>query len=54
MLDGDPTSPKKGSQPPIFGSRLLWPNAGMDQDATWCEGGPVCYMGTQLTPPPKG
>jgi len=25
---------------PIFGSRLLWPNGCMDQDATWYEGRP--------------
>jgi len=31
---------KKGRSLPIFGPRLLWPNACMDQDATWCGGRP--------------
>jgi len=26
VLDGDPASPKKGAQSPIFGTCLLWPN----------------------------
>ena len=26
--------PQRGSEPPIFGSYLLWPNGWMDQDAT--------------------
>ena len=25
----------KGTQPPIFGPCLLWPNGWMDEDATW-------------------
>jgi len=39
VLDGDPVSPpKKGTQPPVFGPCLLWPNGWMDQDATWYKG----------------
>ena len=35
VLDGDPVSlPKKGTEPPIFGAFLLWPNGWMHQDAT--------------------
>jgi len=31
-----PSSPSpKGTQPPIFGPCLLWPNGWVDQDATW-------------------
>jgi len=26
VLDGDPASPQKGAEPPIFGPYLLWPN----------------------------
>jgi len=42
VLDGDPVAPpQKGSgAPQIFGPCLLWPNAWMDQDATWHEGRP--------------
>jgi len=41
VLDGDPAPiPKKGTQPPIFGSFLLWPNGWMHQDATWYRGRP--------------
>ena len=32
--------PKKGAEPPIFGSSLLWQNGRMDQDGTWHGGGP--------------
>jgi len=35
VLDGDPTPPPKGAQPPIFGPYLLRPNGWMDQDVTW-------------------
>ena len=32
---------KRGAQTlPIFGPCLLWPNGGMDQDATWYDGRP--------------
>ena len=31
--------PKKEAEPPIFGSRLLWPNNCMDQDALGKEVG---------------
>jgi len=41
VFDGDPAPIKKGcSLHPIFGPCLLWPNAWMDQDATWYEGKP--------------
>jgi len=36
VLDGDPAPPpQKGTEPPIFGPYLLWPNGWMDQGATW-------------------
>jgi len=38
------TSHQKGRSPLIFGPRLLWPNDGIDQDATWYggrRGGPL-------------
>ena len=34
VLDGDPAT-AKGTQPPIFGPYLSWPNGRMDQYATW-------------------
>ena len=41
VLDGDPASlVQKGTEPPIFGRFLLWPNGGMQQDATWFGGRP--------------
>jgi len=41
VLDGDLAPlPKKGAQPQIFGSCLLWPNGWMDQDARWYGGRP--------------
>jgi len=41
VLDGDPVPTPKGAEPhPIFGTRLLWPNGCMDQDATWYGGRP--------------
>jgi len=40
VLDGDPAPPPKGTEPPIFGPRLLWPNRCIDQDATWYGGRP--------------
>jgi len=40
-LDGDPAPlPKKGTETPIFGPFLLWPNGWMHQDATWYGGRP--------------
>ena len=27
--------PQMGTEPPVFGPYLLWPNGWMDQDATW-------------------
>ena len=51
-----PTS--KGTEPPIFGPRLLWPNGCMDQDATWCGGRPRpirrCVRWGASSPSPKG
>jgi len=40
VLDGTQLPPpkKKGTQPPIFGPCLLWPNGWIDQGATWYEG----------------
>ena len=39
VLDGNPAPTPIGAEPqPIFGSRLLWPNGCMDQDATWYGG----------------
>jgi len=37
---GPSSPPKKGTEPPIFGLFLLWPNGWMDQDATWYGGRP--------------
>jgi len=58
VLDGDPAPPQKGSEPPIFGPRLLWPNSCMDQDATWCGGRPWsrrhCVRWGPSPPPVKG
>ena len=35
VLEGDPAPlPKKGAEPPILSTWLLWPNGWMDQDAT--------------------
>jgi len=30
--------PQRGTEPPISGPYLLWPNVWMDQDATWYGG----------------
>jgi len=35
VLDEDPACPLKGTQPPVFGRCLLWPDRWMYQDATW-------------------
>jgi len=35
---GEDPAPPKGTQPPILGRCLLWPNVWMDQDATWYGG----------------
>jgi len=41
VLDGNPApTPKGAERHPFFGSRLLWPNSCMDQDATWYGGRP--------------
>jgi len=34
VLDGI-AAPLNGTQPPVLGSCLLWPNGWMDEDATW-------------------
>jgi len=50
VLDGDPGSPPKGAQPPIFGS--------IDQDVTWYESRPRprphCARWGPSSPPQKG
>jgi len=50
--------PKKGTEIPIFGPCLLWPNGCMDQDATWHGGrprpGPHCARWGPSSPPQKG
>jgi len=55
VLDGDPAPPRKGAQPPIFGT--LWPNSWMDQDTTWSGGRPGprrhCVRCGSSSPPPK-
>ena len=39
VLDGDRAPlPKKGAEPPLCSSCLLWPNGWMNQDATWYGG----------------
>jgi len=59
VLDGDRAPlPKKGTEPPIFGPFLLWPNGWMHQDATWYGGGPqhrrLCVRcGTSPLPVPQ-
>jgi len=32
VLDEDPAPSRKGSEPPVFGPCLLWPNGWVDQD----------------------
>jgi len=48
-------SPYKGTQPPLLGPCLLWPNGWMDQDASWYEGrllgsGPIVLNGDPAVP----
>ena len=49
------SSPEKGTEPPIFGSFLLWPNDWMHQDGTWHGGrswsSPHCARGRHSSPP---
>jgi len=49
--------PKRGTDPPMFGPCLLWPNGCINQDATWYGGrprpGPHCCR-WQLSCPPRG
>jgi len=49
--------PKRGTDPPMFGPCLLWPNGCINQDATWYGGrprpGPHCCR-WQLSCPPQG
>jgi len=41
VLDWDPAPfPQKGTEPPIIGPFLLWPNGWMDEDATWYRSRP--------------
>jgi len=41
VLDEDPALYlRRGGAHPIFGTRLLWPNGCMDQDATWYGSSP--------------
>jgi len=41
VLDEDPAPvPKKGTERPVFGPFLLWPNGWMHQDAIWYGGRP--------------
>jgi len=64
VFDGDPSPlPIKGTEPPIFSLRLLWPNgymhgSYMDQDATWYGGRPRpmphCVRLGPSSPPQKG
>ena len=58
VLDGEPApSPKKGTEPSIFSTCLLWPNGCMDQDATWYGGRPRprrrCVTWGPSSGPPK-
>ena len=57
VLDGDLAPlPKKGAQPPIFGSCLLWPNGWVDQDGTWhggCLGSGHIVLDGHSAPLPK-
>jgi len=57
VLYGDPAVPqKKAQQPPLF-AHVLWPNACMDQDATWYGGRPRprthCVRWGPSSPHPK-
>jgi len=59
VLDGDQAPlPQRGTVPQIFGSCLLWPNAWMNQDATWYGGRPPCRRHCARwgpsSPPKKG
>ena len=55
---GTQPPPQKGQSPLIFGTRLLWPNGCMDQDATWCGCRPQptqhCVRWGPSSPSPKG
>jgi len=63
VLDGIPVlrPEKRGQSPPIFGTRLLWPNGCTDQDAI-CYGGrswsrphcAICARWGPSSPPQKG
>jgi len=59
VLDGDSAPlPRKGTEPPIFGPCLLWPNGWIDQDASWHGGGlgpsHIALDGAHLPLPQKG
>jgi len=51
-------SPKKATEPPIFGPCLLCPNGWMDEDPTWYGGRPrpkrYCVRWGPSSPPQKG
>jgi len=55
---GPSTPTQKGAEPPIFGPRLLWPNACVDQDGAWYGGmrRPTrhCVRWGPSSPPLKG
>ena len=59
VLDGDPAPPpKKGTEPPVLGPCVLWPNGWMHQDATWYGGSPqlkrLCVRWGPSSPSQKG
>jgi len=59
MLDGTQLPlPKQGTEPPIFGQRLLWPNGCIGQDVTWYGGRPrprqLCVRWGPSYPQKKG
>jgi len=59
VLDGDAAPPQKGTEPPIFGLRLLWRNGCMDQDMPLGRKvglglRDIVYDGDPAPPPIKG
>jgi len=58
VLDRNQLPSPKRAQPPIFGPYLLRPNGCMNQDATWCGGGPrlrrLCVIWRPRSPLQKG
>ena len=55
---GSAPPPQRGTAPPIFGPYLLWSNSWRSRcHLAWRQTSAqatLCYMGTQLTIPPKG